>query len=185
MTYANQNSGNPRLYFRDVALTNTTSPVTSIDLYYLSGQASSHNDIVAVSGAKTAGGAISPIDVTGFDCDFVVEASAPKRGQIFATSYRITFNHVRDDSSATELQFAEMELRGVQGVAAGSPRLTFSFSSGSLSVSSGANGTLQATTALQGTNTVWVTEQPVTAGTAVQIPVNSSIPAKFYRVKGQ
>ncbi|HEY5914088.1 MAG TPA: hypothetical protein VJA21_26165, partial [Verrucomicrobiae bacterium] len=48
-TYANANSGNPRIYFRDVALTNTTSPVTSITLYYVSGPANSRNDILAVS----------------------------------------------------------------------------------------------------------------------------------------
>ena len=101
------------------------------------------------------------------------------------TSYRITFNHVRDDSNASELQFAEMELLGVPGVSAGSPKLTFTFSSGSLNLTSSANGTLQSTTALQGANTVWINEQAVSAGTTMQIPVDTSIPAKFYRVKGQ
>ncbi|HLH56017.1 MAG TPA: hypothetical protein VKY92_20610, partial [Verrucomicrobiae bacterium] len=83
MTYANANSQNPRLYFRDMSLTNS-SPVTSIDFYYLSGQSSSHNDIVAVSGATATGGAVGPVDVTGYDYDFVVEASAPKRGPVTA-----------------------------------------------------------------------------------------------------
>jgi hypothetical protein len=101
------------------------------------------------------------------------------------TTYRVTFNHVRDDSNASELQFAELELLGVAGVSAGSPKLSFSSSPGSLTVTSSVNGTLQSTTALNGTSTVWVNGQSVTAGTAVQIPIDSSVPAKFYRVKAQ
>jgi hypothetical protein len=100
-------------------------------------------------------------------------------------SYRITFTHVRDDSNASELQFAEMELLGVPGtsVVPNPPMLTFSAGQGSLTVTSSANGTLQSTTALDGTNTVWVTDQPVTAGTPLNIPIDTSVPAKFYRVK--
>ena len=73
---------NPRIYFRDVALANTTSPVTNIVLSYVSGAASSHNDILGVSGATTPGGPVAPIAVTGYDYDFVVEAAAAKRGQV-------------------------------------------------------------------------------------------------------
>ncbi|MFO1513151.1 MAG: hypothetical protein U1F83_09605 [Verrucomicrobiota bacterium] len=76
------NGGNPRIYFRDVALTNTTSPVTSIVLTYASGGAGSHNDILGVSGATTPGGPVTPIIVTGYTYDFVCEASAPKRGRV-------------------------------------------------------------------------------------------------------
>jgi hypothetical protein len=99
------------------------------------------------------------------------------------TSYRITFNHVRDDSSANELQFAEVELLGVPGTSAGSPSLTFSFSAGNLSITSSANGTLQSTTALLDTNTVWTGEGSITAGTPMPITIDTSIPAKFYRIK--
>jgi len=83
-TYDNVNSVNPRLYFRDVTLTNTTSPVTSVVLSYLSGGAGSHNDVVAMSGASTLGGPVGPIDVTGYTYDFIIEASADKRGQVKA-----------------------------------------------------------------------------------------------------
>jgi hypothetical protein len=76
------NGDNPRIYFRDVALTNTTSPVTSIELHYVSGGSGSHNDILAVSGATTPGGAVAPIAVTGYTYDFVVEASADKRARV-------------------------------------------------------------------------------------------------------
>lgn len=76
------NAGNPRIYFRDVTLTNTTSPVTNIVLTYSSGAANSHNCILGVSGATTPGGPVGPIIVTGYTYDFICEASAPKRGRI-------------------------------------------------------------------------------------------------------
>ncbi len=76
--------GNPRIYYRDITLTNTTSPVTSIDLSYASGGANSHNDIMGVSGALTSGDGttVTPITVTGYDYDFIVEAGAAKRGRV-------------------------------------------------------------------------------------------------------
>jgi len=81
-TYANINSVNPRLYFRDVTVTNTTSAITNVELYYVSGLASSHNDVVALSGATTLGGLVAPIAVTGYTYDFIVEKEAAKRGRI-------------------------------------------------------------------------------------------------------
>lgn len=86
MTTGNANSGNPRIYFRDIPLSNTTSPVTSIDLFYVSGPSGSRNDILAVSGASTPGGAVTPIIVTGYTQDFIVEADAPKRGMVMAAN---------------------------------------------------------------------------------------------------
>jgi hypothetical protein len=76
--------GNPRIYYRDITLTDTTSPVTSIDLTYASGQSSSHNDIMGVSGALTSGNGttVTPITVTGYDYDFVVEVGAAHSGRV-------------------------------------------------------------------------------------------------------
>lgn len=83
ITHAVETDGdNPRIYFRDIVLSNTNSAVTSIVLTYVSGQASSHNDIMAVSGATTPGGPVGPIAVTGYTYDFVVEATAAKRAQL-------------------------------------------------------------------------------------------------------
>jgi hypothetical protein len=83
VTFTTETDGaNPRIYFRDITLTNTTSPVTNIVLSYVSGSSGSHNDILGVSGATTPGGAVAPIAVTGYDYDFVVEASAAKRGRV-------------------------------------------------------------------------------------------------------
>jgi hypothetical protein len=83
ITFTTETDGNnPRIYFRDVALTNHTSPVTNIVLTYTSGSGSSHNDIMGVSGATTPGGLVTPIAVTGFTYDFTVEASAPSRGRV-------------------------------------------------------------------------------------------------------
>jgi hypothetical protein len=81
-TSANINSGNPRLYFRDVPVNNTASVITNIELYYVSGPASSHNDILAVSGATTVGGAVIPVAVTGWTYDFIAEKEAAKRGRV-------------------------------------------------------------------------------------------------------
>lgn len=83
VTFTTETDGaNPRIYFRDVTLTNTTSPVTSIVLSYVSGSSGSHNDVLGVSGATTVGGPVAPITVTGYTYDFVVEAGAAKRGRV-------------------------------------------------------------------------------------------------------
>ncbi len=68
------NGNNPRLYSLDITLVNVTSPVTSIDFAYSSG--TGHGAIMALSGSTVAG--FSPIAVTGYNADIVVEAAAPK-----------------------------------------------------------------------------------------------------------
>jgi hypothetical protein len=70
----------PGLFSRDVVLTNTWSAVTQIDFQYLSGP--SHNAIFAVSGALGGGEPIAPIEVTGYNQDLVVEATATRRGPL-------------------------------------------------------------------------------------------------------
>lgn len=80
------NGANPRLYFRDVVLTNTTSPVTSIDLFMISGNSGAHSDVIAVSGDATGGGTISPIAVTGYTYDFIVEKEAPQRQRVLSAT---------------------------------------------------------------------------------------------------
>ena len=80
------NGDNPRLYFRDVALTNTTSPVTSIDVYYLTGNSGAHSDVIGVSGDPTGGGTVSPIAVTGYTYDFIVEKEAPGRTRVLSAT---------------------------------------------------------------------------------------------------
>lgn len=72
------NSGNPRLYYIDVPLTNTASAVSSISFAYTSG--GGHGAIMAVSGLS--GGTFSPIAVTGYNEDIVVEAAAGKPGPL-------------------------------------------------------------------------------------------------------
>jgi len=75
--------GNPRVYHREITLTNTSNAVTSIVLDYLSGSSGSHSDVMAVSGAVTGGsGAVAPIAVTGYDYDFIVESNAPMNGRV-------------------------------------------------------------------------------------------------------
>jgi predicted alpha-1,6-mannanase (GH76 family) len=72
------NTSNPRLYSLDVTLANAASPVTSIDFAYSSG--TGHGAIMAVSGST--GAIFSPIAVTGYNADIVVEASAGRPGAL-------------------------------------------------------------------------------------------------------
>jgi hypothetical protein len=72
------NPGNPRLYAWDVALTNTSSPVTSIDFVHVSGLG--HAAIFGVSGSPRAGELFLPFLVNGYNQDIVVEAECTRPG---------------------------------------------------------------------------------------------------------
>ena len=76
--FSSVSSGNPRLYYLDFSLANTVSPVTSIDFNYTSG--AGHGAIMAISGST--GGNFSPIAVTGYNEDIVVEAGAGLPGSL-------------------------------------------------------------------------------------------------------
>jgi predicted alpha-1,6-mannanase (GH76 family) len=76
--FSNVNGNNPRLYSLDITLANTASPVTSIDFSYVSG--TGDGAIMAVSGST--GLTFSPIAVTGYNEDIVVEAGAGKPGTL-------------------------------------------------------------------------------------------------------
>ncbi|HEX4264479.1 MAG TPA: glycoside hydrolase family 76 protein [Verrucomicrobiae bacterium] len=76
--FSSVSGNNPRLYSLDIVLTDTASPVTSIDFTYTSG--SGDGVIMAVSGLN--GASFSPITVTGYNEDIVVEAGAGKPGAL-------------------------------------------------------------------------------------------------------
>lgn len=77
-TFQAVNQNNPRLYSLDIVVTNSASPVTSIDFAYVSG--GGHGAIMAVSGST--GSAFAPITVSGYNEDIVVEAAAGKPGAL-------------------------------------------------------------------------------------------------------
>ena len=84
LPFSSVNGNNPRLYSLDVTLSNTTSPVTSIDFAYASG--SGHGAIMAVSGSK--GAAFTPIAVTGYNEDIVVEGGRAAPGRFDRRDHR-------------------------------------------------------------------------------------------------
>ncbi|HWQ93729.1 MAG TPA: glycoside hydrolase family 76 protein, partial [Clostridia bacterium] len=71
------NAGNPRLFSVDIAVANATSPVTKIGLAHSSG---ANNVIFAVS--RSTGAAYTPLAVTGYNRDLIVERGAGKLGPV-------------------------------------------------------------------------------------------------------
>jgi len=70
------NASGPCLYGWDASLSDAASPVTNISLQFVTGGATEHTCIMAVSG-QDASGNFNPIPVTGgYNADVVVEASA-------------------------------------------------------------------------------------------------------------
>ena len=70
--------GNPRLYANEVALTNTSSPVTSIDFTYVNGNG--HEVIFAISASAGASQPFTPLLLAGYNQDIVVEANSTLPG---------------------------------------------------------------------------------------------------------
>jgi len=64
----------PALYQKDIALVNSNSPITQVAFRYLAGAA--HNAIFAVSGVTNGASSYSPLVVSGFNQDIVVEANS-------------------------------------------------------------------------------------------------------------
>ncbi|MDB6055340.1 MAG: Immunoglobulin I-set domain protein, partial [Verrucomicrobiales bacterium] len=95
------------------------------------------------------------------------------------TTYQATFTHVRSDASANSLQIGEIQLLGVPGTATGAT-LTFSreTANGPLTITSSAPGTLQSTTELKNSGTVWDTVGPINGS----VTVSTTAVQTFYRV---
>lgn len=67
---------NPRLYGQDITIAASSTPIVSIEFSYTGG--AGRRTIFAVSGVPYNGGGVSPIRVSGYNADVVVEASSTK-----------------------------------------------------------------------------------------------------------
>lgn len=76
-TFSSVNQNLPALFGLDFSVSESKSPLKSIDFRYTTGTARAA--IFAVSGSPETEGLISALEVTGYNADVVVEASAPRR----------------------------------------------------------------------------------------------------------
>ncbi len=92
-------------------------------------------------------------------------------------TYRITFNHTKNDSTAACLQFAEIQFLGTTGEVS-VPVLTWKRADGKLTITSTVAGDLYSTTNLVSGS--WVKEGAISG--SMTITPSATDPVKFYRV---
>ncbi|MGN6385159.1 MAG: immunoglobulin domain-containing protein [Verrucomicrobiota bacterium] len=93
------------------------------------------------------------------------------------TSYRLTFSDTRDNTTASALQVAEIELLGAAGTSG--PSLSVSKNTdGTITITSSQPGTLQSTSNLLNTGTDWTDVGPINGSTTV--PTTGKM--RFFRV---
>ena len=92
------------------------------------------------------------------------------------TTYRVSFNTIKTNS-ASMMQIGEVEILGVR---VPELRVGPGTEPGSLVLTPNTPGRLWSTAALQGSETIWVDEGPVSG--PVVIPASPGIPARFYRL---
>ena len=79
-TFDNVNNNNPRLNSYDLAISNPNAAITSVDFSYASG--GGRSAVLALSGNVVAGGIFTPIAITGYNYDMVVESAGPQAGAL-------------------------------------------------------------------------------------------------------
>jgi hypothetical protein len=83
-TFDGVNDHRPSLFTRDISPSDTNNPVTQIDLGYVS--SATHNAVFAVSGSANQTDPFTPIVVSGFNIDLVVESTAPRREALISAT---------------------------------------------------------------------------------------------------
>ncbi|HEU5069997.1 MAG TPA: immunoglobulin domain-containing protein [Verrucomicrobiae bacterium] len=93
----NVNGGGCKLFANDIVLA-SSSPVTSIDFAYSSG---GRAGIFSVSGQSTGGGNYSPVAVTGYNADLIMEANPPWGPKGLTTATTVSMDRGTNNFEAT------------------------------------------------------------------------------------
>ncbi len=95
-------------------------------------------------------------------------------------SYRVLFQHVKNDATANSVQIAEVDLLGTAATGSAATLSITSGGNGTLTITSSAPGTLQSATVLNSTPgaTPWADEGPISGAKTI----SATGPMKFYRV---
>jgi hypothetical protein len=149
--------------------------------FHLEGATDGTNFIDIVSGSlvlpdtrNAAGLALDPLSVANYQVLFQNTAGY--------TSYRLTFNSVKNNSTANSMQIGEVELLGQPGT--GTPRISLSISQAgnTLTITSSQPGVLQAADSVGGL-TAWEVIGPIDG--SVTVPIDSTEAVRFFRVQAQ
>lgn len=132
---------------------------------------------------QIASGALSLPDARNASALELDPTTQPNQEVLFSnsagyTSYKLTFQSVKNNATANSMQIGEIEFLGTTGTGTPTPQLTLTRgTNGSLTLTSSIAGTLQSATSL-GTNTTWQNEGPINGS----VTITPGAGNKFYRV---
>lgn len=149
--------------------------------FHLEGATDGTNFVDIVSGSlvlpdarNAAGLALDPLSAANYQVLFQNTAGY--------TTYRLTFNDVKNSATANSMQIGEVELLGQPGT--GTPRINLSItrSGDTLTITSSQPGVLQEADSLGGL-TAWEVVGPIDG--SVTVPIDATQPARFFRVQAE